>query len=433
MSLTVIAAISIVLLCVLFTIAVPIGFSMALVGFLGFAYVVSLKAAFSLVAIDTYNTFANYGFTVVPLFILMGHIGANAGVAKRLYSLSNRFIGHIPGGLALATIVGAVLFKSICGSAPATSATFAKVAVPEMDRYGYDRSFSCATVATVGTLGNLLPPSVAMIIYAIITEQSIGRLFLAGVIPGLLVTLSFLVTIVGWCSIRPAIGPRGERFGWKERLAGLSAILPVAIIFILVVGTLMLGYFTPTEAGSVGTFAVLIWSLLKRDISFRGFIASVLDSLGAACMVLMLIAGATILGHFFAATRMPFTVADWLGNLSLPKELIMVIIMLVYLVGGSFIDDIAFVILITPILIPVINKLGFDPIWYGIMVMVTLMIGVVIPPVAINVFIVSSIANVPQATVYNGIYRYLIGLVVCAAILLLFPQISLWLPNLIMG
>jgi len=433
MSLSVIAAISIVLLFILFIIGMPIGFSMALVGFFGFAYIVNLPAAFSLVAIDTYNTFANYGFTVVPLFILMGHIGANAGVAKRLYDLSNRFIGHIPGGLALATIVGAVLFKSICGSAPATSATFAKVAVPEMDRYGYDRSFSCATVATVGTLGNLLPPSVAMIIYAIITEQSIGRLFLAGVVPGLLVALSFLATIFGWCSIRPTIGPRGARHGWKEKLAGLPAILPVAIIFILVVGTLMLGYFTPTEAGSVGTFAVLVWSLLKRDISFRGFIESVLDSLGAACMVLMLIAGATILGHFFAATRMPFAVADWLGNLSLPKELIMVIIMLVYLVGGSFIDDIAFVILITPILIPVINKLGFDPIWYGIMVMVTLMIGVVIPPVAINVFIVSSIANVPQATIYSGIYRYLIGLVICAAILLMFPQISLWLPNLLMG
>ncbi len=432
MSLGIIALISVILLFVLFTIGVPVGFSMALIGFFGFAYIVDLPAALNLVAIDTYNTFANYGFTVVPLFILMGQIGANAGIAKRLYDTSYKFVGHIPGGLALATVFGSVLFKAVCGSTPATSATFATVAVPEMDRYGYDKRLSCGTVATVGTLGNLLPPSVAMIIYGIITEQSIGRLFLAGVIPGLLVAVSFFLTILIWCRVRPAIGPKGERSDWKTRLGSLPAILPVLVIFVLVVGTLMAGYFTPTEAGSVGTFAVLLFSLIKRDISFKGFVKSILSSLDAACMILVLIAGATILGHFFAVTKIPFLVAGWLGNLPLSKELIMIIIMLVYLIGGSFIDDIAFVILITPILLPVVTKLGFDPVWYGVMVMVTLMIGVVIPPVAINVFIVSSITKVPQGTVYKGVYPYLVGLSVCALVLLFFPQISLWLPHLLM-
>ena len=432
MSLGIIALIAVILLFVLFTIGVPVGFSMAIIGFFGFAYVVDLSAALNLVGIDIYNTFANYGFTVVPLFILMGQIGANAGIAKRLYDTSYKFMGHIPGGLALATVFGSVLFKAVCGSTPATSATFATVAIPEMDRYHYDRRLSCGTVATVGTLGNLLPPSVAMIIYGIITEQSIGRLFLAGVIPGLLVALSFFLTILAWCRISPAIGPKGERSDWKARLSSLPSILPILIIFVLVVGTLMAGYFTPTEAGSVGTFAVLVFSLIKRDINFKGFVKSILSSLDAACMILVLIAGATVLGHFFAVTKIPFFVAGWLGNLPLSKELIMVIIMLVYLIGGSFIDDIAFVILITPILLPVVTKLGFDPIWYGVMVMVTLMIGVVIPPVAINVFIVSSIVKVPQGTVYAGVYPYLIGLSVCAVILLFFPQISLWLPNLLM-
>jgi C4-dicarboxylate transporter, DctM subunit len=432
MSLGIIALIAVILLFVLFTIGVPVGFSMALIGFFGFAYVVDLSPALNLVAIDTYNTFANYGFTVVPLFILMGQIGANAGIAKRLYDTSYKFMGHIPGGLALATVLGSVLFKAVCGSTPATSATFATVAVPEMDRYKYDRRLSCGTVATVGTLGNLLPPSVAMIIYGIITEQSIGRLFLAGVIPGLLIAFGFFLTILCWCRISPTIGPKGERSDWKARLGSLPSILPILVIFVLVVGTLMAGYFTPTEAGSVGTFAVLLFSLIKRDINFKGFVKSILSSLDAACMILVLIAGATILGHFFAVTKIPFVVAGWLGSLPLPKELIMVIIMLVYLIGGSFIDDIAFVILITPILLPVVNKLGFDPIWYGVMVMVTLMIGVVIPPVAINVFIVSSITKVPQSTVYKGVYPYLVGLSICALLLLFFPQISLWLPNLLM-
>ena len=432
MSLNLVALVAIMLLFLLFTIGVPVAFSMALVGFIGFAYVVDMHSALRLVAIDICESFANYGLTVVPLFILMGQIGANAGIAKRLYDTSYKFIGHIPGGLAMATVLGAVAFKAVCGSTPATSATFATVAVPEMDRYNYDKSLSTGTVATVGTLGVLLPPSVALIIYGIITEQSIGRLFLAGIIPGLIVALVFFLTILIWCRINPTIGPKGEKSTWKARLAALPAMLPILVVFILVVGTLMAGYFTPTEAGSVGTFAVLLFTLAKRDITFRQFVSSLIASVDYACMILLLIAGATILGHFLAVTKIPFFLADWLGGLPLPRLLIIVMIMFVYLIGGSFIDDIAFVVLITPILLPVVNRLGFDLIWYGMMVMVTLMIGVVIPPVAINVFIVSSIAKVPQSTVYKGVYPYLVGMTVCGALLLIFPQISLWLPNLLM-
>ncbi len=432
MSLEIVALVAIILLFLLFTIGVPVAFSMALVGFIGFAYVVDMHSALRLVAIDICESFASYGLTVVPLFILMGQIGANAGIAKRLYDTSYKFIGHIPGGLAMATVLGAVAFKAVCGSTPATSATFATVAIPEMDRYGYDKSLSTGTVATVGTLGVLLPPSVALIIYGIITEQSIGRLFLAGIIPGLIVALVFFLTILIWCKINPAIGPKGQKSSWKARLAALPAMLPILVVFILVVGTLMAGYFTPTEAGSVGTFAVLLFTLVKRDISLRQFVSSLIASVDYACMILLLIAGATILGHFLAVTKIPFFLADWLGALPLPRLLIIVMIMFVYLIGGSFIDDIAFVVLITPILLPVVNRLGFDLIWYGMMVMVTLMIGVVIPPVAINVFIVSSIAKVPQSTVYKGVYPYLVGMTVCGALLLIFPQISLWLPNLLM-
>ncbi|MGQ9655880.1 MAG: TRAP transporter large permease, partial [Thermodesulfobacteriota bacterium] len=375
----------------LFLTGIELGFAMALVGFLGFSYIVSVKAALNLLAKDIFDVFASYGFTVIPLFVLMGQIAFNAGIAKRLYQSAYRFIGHIPGGLAMATVAGATAFKAICGSSPATAATFASVAVPEMDRYDYSKKLSTGVVASVGTLGILIPPSVTLIVFGIITEQSIGKLFLAGIIPGLIIALFFVVIIYGWCKIDPSLGPRGERSTWKERLATLPEVLLVTAIFLLVVGGLMKGFFTPTEAGSVGTVAVLLLSLIKRDLDFQGFVKSVGESLRTACMVLMLIAGSTILGHFLAVTKIPMIAADWIIGLPFDRYVVMVLISMIYLLGGSFIDDLAFMILATPIFYPVIMKLGFDPIWFGMIIGITVMIGVVIPPVAINVFVVKHI------------------------------------------
>lgn len=332
----------------------------------------------------------------------------------------------------MATVGGATAFKAICGSSPATAATFASVAVPEMDRYGYDKKLSTGIVASVGTLGILMPPSVTLIVFGIITEQSIGKLFLAGLIPGLLIALFFILIIYGWCRINPGLGPQGQKSGWKERITALPEVVWVGIIFLLVIGGLMKGFFTPTEAGSVGTVAVLLLSLAKKDLPFKGFVKSVAESLRTACMVLMLIAGSTILGHFLAVTKIPMLVADWIIQLQFPRELTMIIIALIYLLGGSFIDDLAFMILATPIFYPVIIKLGFDPIWFGIIIGVTVMIGVVIPPVAINVFVVKNITKVPFGIIYRGVYPFLLALVFCAFILFLFPQIALFLPSYFM-
>jgi tripartite ATP-independent transporter DctM subunit len=405
---------------------------MAIIGFVGFSIIVSTKAALNLLAKDVFDVFSSYGFTVIPLFVLMGQIAFNAGIAKRLYNASYKFIGHIPGGLAMATVVGATAFKAICGSSPATAATFASVAVPEMDRYGYAKKLSTGIVATVGTLGILIPPSVTLIVFGIITEQSIGKLFLAGLIPGLIIAFFFIVIIYGWCRINPALGPRGEKSTWKERVASLPEVFWVVLIFVLVVGGLMQGFFTPTEAGSIGTFAVLLLSIIKRDINFKGFIKSVAESLRTACMVLMLIAGSTILGHFLAVTKIPMIASDWVISLPLNRYVVMIIISLIYQMGGSFIDDLAFMILATPIFYPAIIKLGFDPIWFGMIIAITVMIGVIIPPVAINVFVVKNITKVPFSVIYSGVYPFLISLVVCAALLFLFPQLALWLPNLLM-
>lgn len=332
----------------------------------------------------------------------------------------------------MATVAGATAFKAICGSSPATAATFASVAVPEMDRYGYDKKLSTGIVATVGTLGILIPPSVTLIVFGIITEQSIGKLFLAGLIPGLIIAFFFICIIYAWCRINPNLGPRGERSTWKDRLSSLPEFALVVIIFLLMIWGLMEGFFTPTEAGSVGTAAVLAMSLIRGDINFRGFVKSVSESLRTACMVLMLIAGSTILGHFLAVTKIPMIAADWVVGLPLNKYLIMVLISLIYQMGGSFIDDLAFMVLATPIFYPVIIKLGFDPIWFGMIIAITVMIGVVIPPVAINVFVVKNITKVPFGVIYRGVYPFLISLVVAGALLFLFPQLALWLPGALM-
>jgi tripartite ATP-independent transporter DctM subunit len=416
----------------LFLTGIELGFAMALIGFLGFSYIVSFKAGLNLIAKDIFDVFSSYGFTVIPLFVLMGQIAFNAGIAKRLYNTSYKFIGHIPGGLAMATVAGATAFKAICGSSPATAATFASVAVPEMDRYNYDKKLSAGIVATVGTLGILIPPSVTLIVFGIITEQSIGKLFLAGLIPGLIIAFFFICIIYGWCKINPSLGPKGEKSTWTERWRSTPEVIWVVVIFLLVIGGLMKGFFTPTEAGSVGTFAVLLLSVAKRDINFKGFIKSVAESLRTACMVLMLIAGSTILGHFLAVTKIPMIAADWIIQLPFHRDIVMILIGIIYLIGGSFIDDLAFMVLATPIFYPVIIKLGYDPIWFGMIIAITVMVGVVIPPVAINVFVVKNITKVPFGVIYKGVYPFLISLVVCAALLFLFPQLATWLPSVLM-
>jgi tripartite ATP-independent transporter DctM subunit len=432
MDMATITVLVILLLFAFFFVGLGIGIAMALAGFVGFAIIVNVPAALSLVANDSWTVFSSYSFTVIPLFVLMGQIGVGAGMAKSLYDSAYKMIGHVPGGLAIGTVLAGTAFKAICGSTTATTATFATIAVPEMDRYGYDKRLSTGIVATVGTLGAIFPPSVVLVIYGLITETSIGKLFLAGIIPGLMLAFSFVVTLFAWCKINPQLGPGGERSTWRERFASLVPVSWVLAIFLLVVGGLMTGFFTPTEAGSVGTLAVLVLAIAKRDITLKGFINAVMDTLLITCMVFILLAGATILGHFFAVTRTPILVGEWLSGLAIGRELIMLLIIVIYLVGGSFIEDLAFLILATPIFLPLVLKLGYDPVWFGVIVSVTCMIGIIIPPMAVNVFVVSGVTKVPISTIYKGCYPFIVGMSICLLILLFVPQISLWLPNVMM-
>jgi len=429
MSEVTVGIIALFVLLLLFTTGIELGFAMALVGFAGFAYTNSFHAAWNLLGRDIFDALSTYGFTVIPLFVLMGQIGFTSGIAVRLYDSAHRFVGHIPGGLAMATVLGATGFKAICGSSPATAATFASVAIPEMERYGYDVRLSTGIVSSVATLGAIIPPSIALILFGIITEQSIGKLFLAGIIPGLMASLFFVGIIYGWARINPAVAPRSEHYSWRARWASLPEVIWVLVVFLLVVGGILQGIFTPSEAGAVGTFAILLLAIVKRDITFRKFVDSLIESLLTSVMIMMLIVGSLILGHFITATNIPQIAADWIVSLPLNRYLIMLLICLVYELGGSFIDDLAFMILATPIFFPAVVKLGFNPIWFGILIAVVIMIGVVIPPVAICVFVVKNITKVPLGTIYKGVMPFLIALVLLGALLFCFPQLALWLPS----
>ena len=419
-----------VVLLFLFSTGIELGFAMALIGFAGFAYLNGFEAAMNLLGRDVFEVITNYGYSVFPLFILMGTIGFNAGIAERLYDSAHKFIGHIPGGLAMATVMGATGFKAICGSSAATSATFASVAIPEMDRFSYSRALSTGIVATVGTLGVIIPPSVTLIIYGILTEQSIGQLFLAGIIPGLLIALLFLGIIYVWAKAKPKDAPMSDRSTWKERVRSLPDVAWVLVVFLLVVGGIMTGFFTPSEAGAVGTFAILVLAIIKRGLNFRKYVTSLNEALRTTGMILMLVIGSTVFGHFIAVTNIPQAIADWVAVLPVNRYMILILIGFVYLIGGSFIDDLAFMILATPIFYPVVLTLDFSLLWFGISLGVVLMIGVVIPPVAVCVFVVKNITKEPIGRIYKGVTPFLISLVIVWGLLFLFPQLALWLPSL---
>jgi tripartite ATP-independent transporter DctM subunit len=429
---TIVGVVILFLLLALFLTGIELAFAMGLMGFIGYAMLVSFAGAGDLVAKVFFDSLSSYGLAVVPLFVLMGQVAYNAGVANRLYGSAHKFMGHIPGGLAIATVAGASAFKSICGSFTATVATFASVAVPEMDRYGYNRKLSAGVVAIVGTLGGLIPPSTILIILGLLTQQSIGKLFLAGLIPGLMIALCFVGIIIGWCRANPALAPKSERFPLKEKLTSLYGVVWPLVIFIVIVGGLIAGVFTPTEAGSIGAFAVIFLTVVTKDLNGEKFKRSITESLVTACMVLMLVAGSSILGACITVTNIPILAADWAVQLPVHRHFVMVLICLIYLIGGSFIDDLAFMILATPILFPAITKLGYDPIWAGIMISITIMIGSVIPPMAMAVFIVKNITKIEIATIYRGVYPFLIGLVLVGVLLFFFPGLATWLPNILM-
>lgn len=431
MNVTIIGIIGIVLLVVLLFSKMPVGFVMALLGVTGFSYVVSSGAGLSLLARDVFDTFSSYNLTVIPLFIFMGQIAFHSGISRRLYDSVYVFMGHYKGGLAVATIGACAGFSAISGSTNATAATMAMITLPEMKRYKYDLGLATGTVAAGGSLGILIPPSVVFIIYGVMTEQSIGKLFAAGILPGILLALLFILTIYIRVQLNPAIAPRGPKTTFRERIQSFVGILEALIIFGLVMGGLFFGIFTPTEAAAVGAFLTLALALMRRQLTWKHFVQSLMDTTKISCMIMMIVTGAVIFGHFMAVTRIPFDLAGWVSELPLSNYAIMGVIVLVYLIGGCFMDALAMIMLTIPIFYPIATSLGFDPIWFGVVVVLVTEMGVITPPVGVNVYVVHGIAkDIPLETIFKGVAPFILALLACVGILLAFPQIALYLPGL---
>ncbi|MEA1970271.1 MAG: TRAP transporter large permease [Thermodesulfobacteriota bacterium] len=431
MSPTAIGLIGIAALFILIFLRIPVGFVMAAVGFLGFGCIVSFDASMNMIAKDLFSVFGSYNLTVIPLFVLMGQLAYHSGISKRLFNAAYKFIGHWPGGLAIATIGACAAFAAICGSTNATAATMGAAALPEMKRYNYKPELATGVVAAGGGLGILIPPSVIFIVYGILTEQSIGRLFMAGLLPGLILALLFVLAIVIWTRMRPELGPKGPKAPLREKLASLSGLIETLLLFLLIMGGLFWGFFTPTEAGAIGAFGTLLLALAGRNLTMKGFIASLFETTRISCMILIIVAGATIFGHFLAVTRIPFDIARGVSEIQLPRYAVMLIIIMVYLVGGCVIDALALIMLTIPIFYPVVLFLGYDPIWFGVIIVLVTQIGVITPPVGINVYVVSGVArDVPLELIFKGVLPFLAALIIGTLLLIPFPQIALFLPGL---
>ena len=409
----------------------PVGFVMMLLGFAGFGYVVNFSASLNVVVRDLFDVFGSYNLSVIPLFILMGQIAYHSGISRRLFNVAYKFIGHWPGGMAIATIGACAGFSAICGSTNATAATMAAVTMPEMRRYRYRDTLAAGVVAAGGSLGIMIPPSVIFIIYGIMTEQSIGKLFIAGVLPGILLTVLFATTVIIWAVVDPTVAPRGPRSGWKERFDSLSGVVETLILFVLVMGGLFLGICTPTEAGALGAFGTLTIAVVRRTINWRKLVQALHETTRISCMILVIVAGATVFGHFLAVTRIPFDIANWVAGFQMPPAIIMSLIILVYLVGGCFIDSLALIMLTVPIFYPVVLDLGFDPMWFGVVIVLVTQIGVITPPVGVNAYVVSGVVmDIPLEDIFKGVVPLLGALIIGTLLMIPFPQIALWLPGL---
>ena len=422
----------IVLLLILFLLRMPVSFAMAFVGFVGFAYLSGPGPAMSLLAQDIYHTFSSYPLSVIPMFILMGTFAFASGISQRLYKTTYTWVGQLRGGLTMATVFACAGFGAICGSSTATAATMGKIALPEMKKYNYDDALSTGTVAAAGSLGILIPPSTIFIVYGILTEGSIGKLFIAGVLPGILLSLFFAATVVILCQRNPAIGPPGVPTSWKEKLRALTGIIETIILFLLTIGGLFLGWFSPTQAGAIGAAGALIIGLARRQLSWQKFIEAGKEGLRTACMVIFIITGAVVFGHFMAVSTIPFMLADWLAELPIHPIAVMGVIIFIYFIGGFFMDSMALIVVTIPIFFPVVMELGFDPIWFGVIIVLVAEMGVITPPVGVNVFVIKGIApDVPLETIFKGIFPFLAALVIVTIILVVFPQIATFLPSFI--
>ena len=407
-----------------------IGVALALIGFCGISYIIDIDVGLNLLGMVPWEEGSSYTLSVIPLFILMGQFAFTSGISQDIYKAVHTWMGHMRGGLAMATIVACSGFAAVCGSSLATGATMAKVAIPEMEKYGYNLSLSTGCVAAGGTLGILIPPSIGFIIYGILTEESIGKLFMAGIIPGLLLASLFILAIYIQCLFRPEMGPKAEPTTWKVKFKSLYSTWTMLSLFILVMGGIYFGIFTPTEAAGIGAFGSFVIAVARKKLTFATFIESLLATGNMTAMIFLIIIGANIFSNFLALTGIPFMLADAIVALALPRMVILMMIIFVFILLGCVMDCYAIMILMVPILFPIIKAMNFNPLWFGVIMVIVLEVGLITPPVGLNVFVIKgAVPDVPLTTIFKGVWPFLIAAVVCITIIILFPDIVMFLPS----
>ena len=431
MSSEIIGLIGIVGLASLLALRMYIGLAMALVGFIGLSFLVGLDAGIHILGITPLAEGSSYTLSVIPLFVLMGQFAYISGISADIYRTVYCWMGQYRGGLAMATVMACAGFAAVCGSSLATGATMGMVAIPEMDKYKYDPRLSTGCVAAGGTLGILIPPSIGFIIYGILTEESIGKLFMAGLLPGILLAALFMAAIYIQCRLRPAMGPSGECTLWSTKIRSLGGTWGMLLLFCVVMGGIYFGVFTPTEAAGVGAFGAFLFALFKGKLTWQSFVQCLMETGKTTAMIFLIIIGANIFSTFLGLARIPMGLADFISDLALPRMVILACIILIYIVLGCIMDCYAIMILTIPIIFPVIQAMQFDPIWFGVLMVIVLEVGLITPPVGLNVFVLKAAApDVPMTVIFQGIWPFLIAALIAIVILTIYPPIALYIPSL---
>ena len=433
MSFTAIAIIGIVVMIGLMFLGMNIGLAMFFVGFIGYASVVSLKAAMALLMSQPMSTAMNYTFTVMPMFILMGQFVFYAGLGEGLFNMAEKWFGRVRGGIAMATIVACAAFGAVCGNLPASIITMGLIAYPEMKSRGYDDRLSSGSLASGATLGCLIPPSGTLILYGIITETSIGSLFAAGILPGILMAVCFVFTVVVMIKKDPSMAPEGNAYSLKEKIISLKGCLLVALLFAVVIGGMFAGWFSATEAASIGAAVALIIMIFKKKANPANLKKCLWDAVRNTCMSMMIMLGAYMLGYFLAVTNLPQSLATSIASLDFPPMVIMGIIILIYALLGCIMDGLALVLLTVPIMLPLVNTLGYGTVWFGVIITMVMNLGAITPPVGTGAYITSGALKVPLAQVFRGAAPFIIAFIIAFLLVILFPQIIEFLPKAIYG
>jgi tripartite ATP-independent transporter DctM subunit len=424
-----VAALGFVALLLLILARLPIGAAMAVVGVGGTAMIAGGPAALATLRQGPFERASSYTLLVIPLFIFMGYVASQAGLSQGLFRAAHAWLGHRRGGLAMATVAGCAGFGAICGSSVATGAAMCTVALPEMRRYRYADSLSTGAIAAGGTLGIMVPPSIIFVLYGIMTEQSIGKLLMSGVLPGIVETALFIGAIAAVTAWRPALGAPAPPVSWREALRATAAIWEVGVLFAIVIGGIYGGLATPAESAAFGAVGALVFGLLRGTLGWRGLVGALEQTVRTTAMVFFIVIGADLFGYFMALSQMPMQLAGWLSAMQVPPVAVLWAIIATYIVLGALMDELAMILLTVPIFYPVITGLGYDPIWFGVVIVVVVQIGLIAPPIGLNVFVIGGMArDVPMSAIYRGIMPFLAAMVLLLVILTLWPGLALLLP-----